>query len=706
MLSLQAQQGRELQLVLPCTPCRLPAAVPSAGAGPAPRLRCAGPMQLLRVLLLLRMLRVSLAATASHSLLRVSLSSPFPRLSTSSSAISTPFSTIISSSIPAITISSLSPFGTSSMVSTTSNSFPTSSRMSSAENSGSSSVTAFPSLSTSEPTRTSPTMSSLMTSPTQTTTMLTLASTTQCPESISVTIVSASPTTPCTEVGPNPEVTAPVTIPLSVFTSTTEMATSPSSTMRTTVFPAKTDTFTSILETDPTNMTDAASPVSPGTTPVNTDSTSTQRPTSGTRISSNFVTTSHVPSLPSLPETLKLSRCFSTAMRTSSKLTHPTSPITSTPGRPVITTKTLSTLPSSSTTSTTTQMTTQSSLITTPGCPCEYGGTWMQGQCLCPSTFSGSHCEFAVEQIDLDTVEAEVGMEVSVDQEFSHDLNDNTSKAYRDFTNTFQDQMKKVYQNVQGFKEVVILSLRNGSIVVDYLVQVELPFSVQLESEYEKVKVALKEELQDVSQDADSCQNDQVLCFKPDSIKVNNNTRTELTPEAICRRAAAPGYEDFYFPLLEENKLRCVTKCTAGVDGALDCHQGQCVLQRSGPACRCFSTDTHWFSGPRCEVAISWKALVGGLAGAAALLLLLLLVALGIFVARSRRRGGQGGGRSWDDRKLFETWDENIVGTHSISVSEDDGTFKDENVHVALENVDTNVTVRGQVGVVKAHFQK
>lgn len=236
--------------------------------------------------------------------------------------------------------------------------------------------------------------------------------------------------------------------------------------------------------------------------------------------------------------------------------------------------------------------------------------------------------------MDLDTVDADVRMEVSVDQEFSPDLSDNTSKAYRDFRNIFQDQMQKVYQNMQGFKDVEILSLRNGSIVVDYLVLLELPFSPQLESEYEKVKVALKEELWKVSQDGSGCQNDQVLCFKPDSIKVDNNTRTELSPEAVCRRAAAEGYEDFYFPLLEENRLRCVTKCTTGVDDAIDCHQGRCFLERSGPTCR-----------------------------------------------------------SWDNRKWFEIWDESTVGTFSNLGFEDDRTVKDGNLHVALEKVDTNVRV-------------
>lgn len=61
------------------------------------------------------------------------------------------------------------------------------------------------------------------------------------------------------------------------------------------------------------------------------------------------------------------------------------------------------------------------------------------------------------------------------------------------------------------------------------------------------------------------------------------------------------------------------------------------------PSFSCFSTDTHWFSGPRCEVSIAWKALVGGLAGAVAVLLL--LAALGVFVVRSQKRRGQGGVR-------------------------------------------------------------
>lgn len=51
----------------------------------------------------------------------------------------------------------------------------------------------------------------------------------------------------------------------------------------------------------------------------------------------------------------------------------------------------------------------------------------------------------------------------------------------------------------------------------------------------------------------------------------------------------------------------------------------------------CFSTDTYWVSGPRCELAVDWRVLVGGLVGAV-IVLLLLLVALSVWVARSRGR--------------------------------------------------------------------
>ncbi|XP_012860887.3 mucin-3B [Echinops telfairi] len=449
----------------------------------------------------------------------------------------------------------------------------------------------------------------------------------------------------------------------------------------------------------------------PGTTPTISVSTSIRASTSGSQRSTSSEATSPIHDF-----TTKPSVSLPSDMTTSSKWTSPTLPVDKTSTTSVATTR----APTTQTTPVPTSTTTQSRVTTTPGCTCDNGGSWDQGRCLCPSGFSGDRCQFQdnkcqnggrwdglkclcpstfsgplcespAEQVDLDTVDAQVDMEVSVDQPFSPELNDNTSQVYKEFNATFQNQIRKVYQNVPGFHGVEILSLRSGSIVVDYVVLLKLPFSVHLESEYEKVKTALKEELQNASQQETNCSSHQTLCFKPDSIKVTNNSLEELTPQAICRRVVAKGYEDFYFPLVEENQLRCVTNCTVGVEGAFDCHQGQCVLERSGPECRCFSTDTLWISGSRCQVAIHWRALVGGLAGAAALLLLLLL-GLGLLVARSRRHK-----RSWtEDREWTESWDADTFGTFSNLDLDDPEPARPENMKVTLENVDTSMKVQIQ----------
>ena len=50
-----------------------------------------------------------------------------------------------------------------------------------------------------------------------------------------------------------------------------------------------------------------------------------------------------------------------------------------------------------------------------------------------------------------------MGMEVSVNQEFSPDLNDNSSKVYKDFTKAFQDQVRRKEGKIQRYALAVEL---------------------------------------------------------------------------------------------------------------------------------------------------------------------------------------------------------------------------------------------------------
>lgn len=290
----------------------------------------------------------------------------------------------------------------------------------------------------------------------------------------------------------------------------------------------------------------------------------------------------------------------------------------------------------------------------------------------------------------VDKVETEVAMEVSVKQDFSEELKDNTSKAYKDFSKSFMDQMKKIYENVPEYDGVEIRSLRAGSIVVDYIVLLKLPFSTDLNEKYEEMKNSLEETLKTVSNNSDSCQENETLCFNPDSVKVDNSTRPPDF-KALCRRIAPEGYENLYYPLVEDGKLRCVTNCTSGLPNTVNCNFGQCILEKSGPTCRCYSSPSHWYSGPYCEVAVPWRSLVGGLAGAGAVLLLLLGAAVSYYVVRRRRRDE---GRPEDyNSSWFDVCDENSVGTFTNLGFEDEQTVKEGNFQVNLNTVDPNAKV-------------
>lgn len=57
------------------------------------------------------------------------------------------------------------------------------------------------------------------------------------------------------------------------------------------------------------------------------------------------------------------------------------------------------------------------------------------------------------------------------------------------------------------------------------------------------------------------------------------------SPPEQCTQKAAKDYAQFYYVDELDGKLACVTKCTSGTKSQLNCHEGECQLQRSGPRC-------------------------------------------------------------------------------------------------------------------------
>lgn len=60
---------------------------------------------------------------------------------------------------------------------------------------------------------------------------------------------------------------------------------------------------------------------------------------------------------------------------------------------------------------------------------------------------------------------------------------------------------------------------------------------------------------------------------------------THSSPSEQCTQKAAKEFAQFYYVDELKGKLACVTNCTEGAKLQLNCHEGKCQMQRSGPRC-------------------------------------------------------------------------------------------------------------------------
>ncbi|KAM4675863.1 mucin-3A-like [Discoglossus pictus] len=115
-----------------------------------------------------------------------------------------------------------------------------------------------------------------------------------------------------------------------------------------------------------------------------------------------------------------------------------------------------------------------------------YDGT----KCVCKKNSYGSLCEFILNQIFQDEVTAKVEITVRVIGNFTEELNNTESLAYKTFVVRFEKQMNHFYQDVHNKIGVRVISMRRGSIVVDHVLLLKVNFNRYTE-EYEEALKAL-----------------------------------------------------------------------------------------------------------------------------------------------------------------------------------------------------------------------
>ncbi|XP_054662658.1 mucin-3B-like [Grus americana] len=273
---------------------------------------------------------------------------------------------------------------------------------------------------------------------------------------------------------------------------------------------------------------------------------------------------------------------------------------------------------------------------------CQNGGTYDGIKCLCTPYFYGDLCQFSTNSIETalpfpGTILANVGLVVTVTNfNYTEELQDTQSETYRNFEEHFRREIKKIYGNIPGYEGVKIISLKPGSIVVDHQIFFTMMNSSNMMENFEEITKNLVERLEETVANQGAClHNSSILCLtvSPNPI-VRNMTETSSVNE-ICWLRAPSNYRDFYYLVIVEDVIHCITNCTPNMPTTMDCHYGQCHITRAGPQCFCQDEALYWYTGARCSGRVS--KLATGL-GLVATVLLIACIVLAVMLVRSRRR--------------------------------------------------------------------
>ncbi|NXO47154.1 MUC3B protein, partial [Aramus guarauna] len=208
--------------------------------------------------------------------------------------------------------------------------------------------------------------------------------------------------------------------------------------------------------------------------------------------------------------------------------------------------------------------------------PCQNGGRWTGMSCLCPPNVDGTRCEFGASTINIT---AELGPSVMMlarvtNRNFSEDMRDTSSIAYRSFVEEFSRTMDRIYHNVSGYRGTRVLTLTRGSVVVNYAVLLHPPAGDKPTTNLDHRAWELLEAANTTAQPRNCSHSSEGLCFSTSSSRSALANAPVLNATELCRKYAPANFSRYYYPYRSGNSLLCITNCTLNVPGSINCNSG------------------------------------------------------------------------------------------------------------------------------------
>ncbi|XP_053320127.1 mucin-3B-like isoform X1 [Spea bombifrons] len=148
-----------------------------------------------------------------------------------------------------------------------------------------------------------------------------------------------------------------------------------------------------------------------------------------------------------------------------------TSPVTDLSSTEPSTTRTESTISTTTTTTTPSTTATTSSTTTTTRTttttiknPCQNGAEYDGIKCICPDHLYGTYCELFTNRVEIGKiVNTTVKVELKISNRNYEELKDESSDKYKGFEKDFKEEMRLVYKDVKGYKDVNITAVKPGA---------------------------------------------------------------------------------------------------------------------------------------------------------------------------------------------------------------------------------------------------
>ncbi|XP_068128239.1 mucin-3A-like [Hyperolius riggenbachi] len=253
--------------------------------------------------------------------------------------------------------------------------------------------------------------------------------------------------------------------------------------------------------------------------------------------------------------------------------------------------------------------------------------------------------------------------------------------------------MDAVYSGVPGYKGVKIISIRNGSIVVDHevIVEVNITAEVNVPLEYEKIFEKVQDELNKTK--AQLCTENSTDC-----IDFSTEKGEEPNLEDFCLRAFPDGFGKFYDYEIMSDGLTCMSHCDGQSLKYYDCNGGKCDIKKNtGPQCYCSDTDKYIYTSSRCEGKILKSGLYGGIGVSTCVLAVIVAIVSFFLIRKVKSESGDKSSFQLEEDE-FETWSINRGSFNPGIVQEPEtylsGSSQNTAFQPSLERVNTSIQVK------------